>query len=322
MGENICSEKKNEQLNKLIKELAEEDELTSENLELYKKSFEEIYSNEFRHEYSEITRVLFLIDGDEQRDFLAEKIKNISDKFDDGKVKTGINKLWDHINLENIRLAEFRKTNAKIDSSINDFNKTINNLKELSEQAEQTEEKLKDVQNSLNESNSRFITILGIFSGIVMSFSGGLSFIASSLQNINSISRYRLIFVILLLATAIFNIIFMLIYSIGKFTNTTVGKKTSFTCRHRNCKNSIKCAVNRYPIVIWFNYAIFVSLIMTFSMYVVDRYNLITYLLNYGRRYAIITITIALMIFILCIIGFAMNMKKSECDLYNEEEQK
>ncbi|WP_294393103.1 hypothetical protein [uncultured Clostridium sp.] len=49
----------------------------NDRLEAYRKLFDEIYSNNYRHEYSKITRVLFSVNYSAGRDFLIEKLNII-----------------------------------------------------------------------------------------------------------------------------------------------------------------------------------------------------------------------------------------------------
>lgn len=283
MGNSVNKDK---MLMELIQELAVDVNLNQEKIRIYRDRFEEIYCDDYRHEYSAITRVLFDITEDESRDYLSEKLKDIMDLMSDGEAKKGLAKLWDHINLENVRMAELRRISSvsirqsrnanKKQHELKIENKKLNeDLKAAKEELKYIREKFDEVEENITNSNVQSITILGIFSGIVMAFTGGLSFIASSLQNINVISKYRLIFVILLLAAAIFNIIFMLIYVIGKLTNKYIGSKCNCNNEFIGCRDKdTKCSVVRYPLVIWVNVAIVFGLIATTSLYFIDKYNI------------------------------------------------
>lgn len=57
----------------------------------------------------------------------------------------------------------------------------------------------------------QYITILGIFASVVLSFVGGITFSSSVLQNIQSASIYRLLIVIDLLAIVLINTIYVLV---------------------------------------------------------------------------------------------------------------
>ena len=61
-----------------------------------------------------------------------------------------------------------------------------------------------------------YITILGIFSSIVITFVAGMVFSSSILNNINKVSIYRLTFVIILIAMMLFNLLNLLLDFIAK----------------------------------------------------------------------------------------------------------
>ncbi|ELP5188882.1 hypothetical protein R1Z15_002946, partial [Clostridium perfringens] len=270
------------ELTNLISELAENNNLTSQTLEVYKSKFEEIYSCDYRHEYSEITKVVFSIENDEARDFLASNIKDIGYSIENSDIKKRVLKLWDHINLENIRLEKLREISNEANSAFTEVNEVKRKYNELSDQwikiekqASDVDDKLKKMDNDIDNSTSKSITILGIFSGIVMAFTGGISFIASSLQNMHQVSIYRIVLVIILLATSIFDIIFMLMYMIGRFTNSYIGGKCNCDSKIQGCKDKrIKCVVVRYPILIWFNIISAICILTLAILYFIDRFNI------------------------------------------------
>lgn len=199
------------QLTDLITRLAKEVKLDAENLKTYKNEFEDIYSDNYRHEYSQVTKVLFDIEDDEGRAFLASKIKDIGNLIDCEDKKKGVYKLWDHINLENIRLEQLKRISNdanKAFTEVNEVKKKYSDLEKswekINKQADNVNEKFEKMDRDIDNSTAKSITILGIFSGIVMAFTGGLSFIASSLDKMNEVSIYRLVLTIILLSMSIF----------------------------------------------------------------------------------------------------------------------
>lgn len=67
------------------------------------------------------------------------------------------------------------------------------------------------IQNVRDSIQNTTVTILGIFAAIVLAFSGAFSFSSSVMQNIDGVSIYRLVGVIVLLGIVCFNLIFCLI---------------------------------------------------------------------------------------------------------------
>ena len=96
----------------------------------------------------------------------------------------------------------------------------VENVKALV--AESTEETKSSLQEQLKEIEKEYITILGIFSSIVLAFVGGATFSSSVLENINQASVSRLAFVITLLAFVLVNAIYLLVEFILKINNKQI----------------------------------------------------------------------------------------------------
>ncbi|NFG59620.1 hypothetical protein FC778_13090 [Clostridium botulinum] len=322
----MTNEQKNNSLKKFLIDIS--NDVSLDNVEKYVNMLNNIYDKDFRHEYSTITGVLFLIADIEARDMLPEKIKYIEEGITDKKLTVKIDKLWDHINLENIRLAELKKVSIEANRAVKsvqkkyiklqqEYSETQEKWEKINTSALQAKDNLEQVEKKINDSTTQSITILGIFSGIVMAFTGGLSFVASALQNINSISKYRLIFIILLLSGAIFNIIFMLIYVIAKLNRTYIGSKCNCDCQFEGCsEKTLDCSVVRYPIVIWVNIVLIISLFGTFILYIIDKFNILTRLLSINHTFSVVIIVLLsltlLIALILMILGI-IKLTKIEC---------
>lgn len=86
------------------------------------------------------------------------------------------------MNLECIRLQDFDEKMSKVKDVSNKLEDDLNkNYKKLSEE--------------LNKQQTQYITILGIFASIVLTFVAGLAFSTSVLSNIDKANAYRLVFV-------------------------------------------------------------------------------------------------------------------------------
>ena len=158
-----------------------------------------IYDKDFRHSYSDVTMYLFNItEADYSKlEAMVSRIKVILEEIDDRGLRGRIFKLYDHLNLELVRLKyllpKIQDTNSKIqeaDNRVDDLTKQTNDIKKNAE----------DMQKN-------YITILGIFASIVLAFVSSLAFSTSVLQNIDKASIYRLIAVISLIAIFIVNIL-------------------------------------------------------------------------------------------------------------------
>ncbi len=198
-------EDKDKKLEEMIVLLCEKGDLSSQTDQII-KDLKEIYEGEYRHKYSKITTIILNSRRDKEQAFmtLAQNIrtlKEIQGNKEVESIKPKLEKLYDHMNLECIRLQDFDEKMSRVkDVSIKleyDLNK---NYKKLSEE--------------LNKQQTQYITILGIFASIVLTFVGGLAFSTSVLSNIDKANAYRLVFVMAFMALflGIFCICFFLFY--------------------------------------------------------------------------------------------------------------
>ncbi len=166
--------------------LCKEGDLSSQTDQII-KDLKEIYEGEYKHKYSKITTIILNSTRDKEQAFMTltqniKTLKELQNNQEVESIKPKLEKLYDHMNLECIRLQDFDEKMSRVkDVSIkleDDLNK---NYKKLSEE--------------LNKQQTQYITILGIFASIVLTFVGGLTFSTSVLSNIDKANAYRLVFV-------------------------------------------------------------------------------------------------------------------------------
>ncbi len=179
-------EDKDKKLEEMIVLLCEKGDLSSQTDQII-KDLKEIYQGEYRHKYSKITTIILNSTRDKEQAFMTltqniRTLKEIQDNKEVESIKPKLEKLYDRMNLECIRLQDFDEKMSRVkDVSIkleDDLNK---NYEKLSEE--------------LNKQQTQYITILGIFASIVLTFVGGLAFSTSVLSNIDKANAYRLVFV-------------------------------------------------------------------------------------------------------------------------------
>ena len=202
-----------------------------------------IYNDpKFRHSYSDVTMYLFNITGVDysQLDTMVNRIKVILKGIDDGNIRGRIFKLYDHLNLELVRLKyllpKIQDTNAKIqeaDNKVNDLTKQTNDIKKNAE----------DMQKN-------YITILGIFASIVLAFVSSLAFSTSVLQNIDKASIYRLVAVVSLIAIFIVNILNFLFSFIMRIHYSKDDKYSKFN--PVNCFNIVMLIIIFLTALAWY----------------------------------------------------------------------
>lgn len=201
---------KDKQLEDIIKKLCEYN-LTEKSANEIIENLKEVYEDKkYRHKYSKITDIILNSkkskkDGMEQIYMnLAQNIRAIQEGIEkkediQDSVKRNFEKLYDHINLECLRLQD-------IDDKI----------KESKENYEKLDKDYKDLKESLDKQQTQYITILGIFASIVLAFVGGLVFSTSVLANIEKASIYRLVFVMSFIALFFGNILYALFSFLSK----------------------------------------------------------------------------------------------------------
>ena len=90
------------------------------------------------------------------------------------------------------------------------------------------EVRLKNVEEKMNNTQEKlqrnYVTILGIFAAIVFTFAAGTSFTSSVLETMASVSIYRLILMVALLAFVLFNSIYALFLFICRVSKFNEGK--------------------------------------------------------------------------------------------------
>ncbi len=150
------------------------------------------------------------------------------------------------MNLECIRLQDFDEKMSRVkDVSIklkDDLNK---NYKKLSEE--------------LNKQQTQYITILGIFASIVLTFVGGLAFSTSVLSNIDKANAYRLVFV---MALFFGNILYLLFSFLSKISLS----------KEKKDKQENFCKKPKKPIF-WFNLMVTILFVIGFvgELHIIQR---------------------------------------------------
>lgn len=251
-----------ERIEVLFDKIVEHIDLTSQDLNDFAQEVCDIYSDsDFRHSYAEISLAIEKYSPD-QRDVLSAHIASIKDVAklilkESGKsseqcveIEKRIFKLCDHIDLECLRIARIDHVEYIGKTATNELSAADGKLKE-------TEERAKDLEKRVSQYHDQSIAILGIFAGLVVTFSGAIQFVSSSLGNLSDVSTKNITFFVSLSFFFLFNVIFLLMYCISKIS----GKSIASNCEYRNCGNCRNCKTfwgrmeKKYPFIFWFNIA-------------------------------------------------------------------
>ena len=256
--QNPDEQKRRDDLRKLLFDLSKEQgALRDRKLRSsYFLKLEQIYyepeSNEYwRHFYSDILSTLTQIDSDDfdgSLDVLAQNMQVLKDGYqavnrdDDVIIDIGksIIKLYDHTNLEIARINYTKTLNNIVKSDVAKTKMLTSSLQTQIRDAEQKNEKNEiefsnatkkyneEIEMNQKKMQNEYITILGIFASIVLSFTGGLAFSSSVLNNISSVSIYRLSFIAFVIGLVFFDLIWVLLDFIRDINGKVIRKKWLF----------------------------------------------------------------------------------------------
>lgn len=148
--------------------------------------------------YSEITNHVFSLNSKESGIFSTNVEKSLLYVLDennnvDEDCRKIVIKIYDH----------FQLVSSQKENIGNIFSSGINDTKEIM---------IKEIKNVEKE----YITILGIFASIVLTFVGTFTFSTSVLQNMHNVSMYRIMVVVLLIGGVSLNILYGLFYYIER----------------------------------------------------------------------------------------------------------
>ena len=200
----------------------EDEQAIREKADNYFKELSAFYKRVDRHRYAEISR--FLNDRmQDDRDHLLAGIKcilecaqkNDYDKDEEGSDTRScyvkICKLCDHIELEVLRLSSTSKIKAVADS----YDKNKKNIDDLLAEAKTT---LNDTERKAKNLSQQLISILGIFAGIIVTFSFATTIAGETVTNMAKGDVMHLCFVISLLGLIFINVIGLLMSFVGKLS--------------------------------------------------------------------------------------------------------
>lgn len=239
MEKQLENSKRKHEFRKILFELST---FNQGNYEKILKNIYKYYLENKRHRYSHISdflneqsesnnelidAILYNIDQIEYRLSNEEDLRKLLEKYHKEEFKeydemdyecliSKLEKLYDHIALEKSRINLSKKNEDRINTHIienlNDsVEKTTRNLENRSDQ----------IQNNLN---TNVISIVGIFSAIIFVFFGGLSNASAIISSLNKkIEICKTMFLLMGIGLVMFNVIFLLLYSISKLTNKNIG---------------------------------------------------------------------------------------------------
>ena len=184
------------------------------------RRYEHIYyyskEEKYRHFYSDIYAALSVIDKDPSvgnLEILSQNLEIIMNNYmpnvnvdEDGNtidISDEIFKLYDHANLDIARFMALKETGDKNNAEQRRMNGLVSDI-------EQKYKKLEDTIPDIRGLQKDYISILGIFASIVLSFTAGLAFSTSVFENIYKSSIYRTIIIAALVGMIFIAMIWLL----------------------------------------------------------------------------------------------------------------
>ncbi len=249
-SENFMTEQeKDNEIKHIIKHIIDEG---VEDIDVFVERFTKVYDHEYRHKYSEILQLLMEIKSEseaESLDYLVLNMNVLKEHISCSQYsfKKSFFKLYDHIMLEVTRIQlyhDYEKREKLIESKVNTAKNELeyygNLYNNLSTDINGLYSTVNNVNEQLRDSNAQSISILGIFSGIVIAFFGSIKVTENIFSNLGEgISKYRIVFMAGVIGFILFNTIFVLLYFIAKVSNKSIATgnfdKYYYECYDWNC---------------------------------------------------------------------------------------
>lgn len=177
------------------------------------------------------------------------KLKSVQDSMT--RYSTALSLLKDSEKSRNQVLfltAQLSETMAK---AMKDSEDAIKKATKAMKDSEDAVKKARKISAKVKEFNTQSITILSIFTAVVFAFTGGFTMLGSAFSNLIGISRNEsllLIALVLIVGCILLNVIYFLIYFIGRISDIRIGVDCSLDCD--NCsekkKNGRSCGWKKF----------------------------------------------------------------------------
>ena len=158
-------------------------------------------------------------------DNLMQNLNRVLEHIEDEKAKRYIYEIYHFAEYEALRIGHTKKLAGTLGTS----------LKKSFEDAikQKTKELETQLMRELEKSKTQFITILGIFAAVVMTFAGGLNFSSSVLANIDKAGIFKLLVMASLIAMLIMNLMYFLMNFLRNMNDTVNDGWLAWLKRHK-----------------------------------------------------------------------------------------
>ncbi len=236
-----------------------------------------IYQDGFRHSYSDFFPVILEIfkeDNEYNDEYLMTNLESLREKlevdYSEGNhqfkdVYAQCTKLCDHLNLQISQMKYFFRAESKANDAYAQIRQADDDLKAGMDKLEKAEADMNKAQEKLKKANVRaetlqteLIAVLSIFAAIVITLSGGFTFLGSVMTSIQAAKYYEMVILTAILCGMfMFNTIFLMMYLVAKITKRNIyadclKKKGSCAKCTKKC-NGFGRIRKRLPYVFYFN---------------------------------------------------------------------
>lgn len=218
-----------------------------------------------RIEYSEVAKFIENLD-DGQRTILMVAAKEIREKYKGDESREVILKVLDYIALEVPRYRLYDKLEHQAEKS----DRITRNLKY---ELEKKEEQLLDYEQKLERLQNEYVGILGIFTSVIFALFGGLNILSEVFRGIESFSDVNNLLGTLILGAfttlVVVNILYMLLYGIGRFLNKAlISKECPNNCPKNKISDKFICWLLRHKGIVGINFIIMVFLFVIMFLFI------------------------------------------------------
>lgn len=314
---------KQAKIKEVIKDLSKSTVFTSEqDINDYLDKFREIYINNdevvYRHMYSDLfTTLLELKNKNIVIDGIGENLYTIYLKCDENDaLKKPLKKLVDHTNLEIARINYVSNIDERIGMTGQDLQEKFNETYEI---ATKLKPQVDTLFEKTNSTYSEFISILGIFSGIVLVYFGGTSILGNVLSNIENTFLLKGIAIAIIVGIIVLNIIFMFLYFLAKLIHENIARTTE-DLSYESFTNRLKI---KYPIVFYLNFFLLFLLIFDGIIWLIyavnEKFNLLQIIILYFQNVNQKSLVIFGMLSMLFVVDFIFVMYYIYGKLFEKE---
>ena len=295
-----------QQLEQLLREMSQSCMDTDELIRPVVLRLRELYTDNFRHSYSTLFPLLVEIAGDDNMcslEYLSTSMVTAREFVDRDRISGAgeytnlykpLMKLSDHLNLEIARYLHFfyqdqqikdleqdtQELQSELNKKTEELLKATANLTEAKTLFDEAEKKLKAIENQFTEAGKKLssiqidiIAVLSIFASIVLTFSGSMTVLGSALTGMQEVHALKATFFVLLCGFVLGNIIFLLMYLVGKLTSRNIYAR----CKTENCTCNPPCngftrIRKRLPYIFWLNLILIVLMVVVVVIWYLDNH--------------------------------------------------